>query len=104
MFHSSLWKGNIRELANIIERGVLLAENATVNMDSVCAGSFAVPQVDHGKSARLLSLKSVVEDAERNAILKTLKATDNNRSEAARLLGISRRALYDKLAAYSLNP
>jgi DNA-binding NtrC family response regulator len=104
MFHSSLWKGNIRELANMIERGVLLAENATLSMDSVCGGSFALPQRDHGKTMKSVSLKSVVEDAEKNAILKTLKATNNNRSEAARLLGISRRALYDKLAVYGLNP
>jgi DNA-binding NtrC family response regulator len=104
MFHSSPWKGNIRELANIIERGVLLAEDAMISMDSVWGASFAVPGGDHGKVVKALTLKSVVEDAEKNAILKTLKAANNNRSEAARLLGISRRALYDKLAAYGLSP
>jgi two-component system, NtrC family, response regulator AtoC len=49
-----------------------------------------------------LPLKQVVEEAEKSAIIKALKATDNNRSLAARLLGISRRALYDKISQYGL--
>ena len=54
------------------------------------------------ENKKTLQLKQVVEDAEKKAILTALKITGNNRSKAARLLGISRRALYDKIASYSL--
>lgn len=102
-FHSSQWKGNIRELANIIERGVLLSENGVITMDGICTeqhGNF--PGSGEG-SPEVFSLKGVVETAEKKAILGALKSTGNNRSEAARLLGISRRALYDKMAIYGLS-
>jgi DNA-binding NtrC family response regulator len=102
-FHSSQWKGNIRDLANIIERGVLLSENGVITMDGICAehhGNF--PGACDG-APEVFSLKGVVEAAEKKAILGALKSTGNNRSEAARLLGISRRALYDKMAIYGLS-
>ena len=49
-----------------------------------------------------LPLREVVEEAEKKAIVQALRTTQNNRSETARMLGISRRALYDKIAAYGL--
>jgi DNA-binding NtrC family response regulator len=55
------------------------------------------------EKSKTLELKQVVEDAEKKAIVSALKSTGNNRSEAARLLGISRRALYDKIGNYDLN-
>lgn len=55
------------------------------------------------ENKKTLQLKQVVEDAEKKAILTALKITGNNRSEAARLLGISRRALYDKIGSYVLD-
>ncbi len=51
---------------------------------------------------KTLHLKQIVEDAEKKAIIAALKTAGNNRSEAARMLGISRRALYDKIASYGL--
>jgi DNA-binding NtrC family response regulator len=100
--YSSQWKGNIRELANILERGVLLSENETLTLDCLNieyrsvekSGTIDVPP---------LPLKQVVEEAERKAIVQALKAANNNRSQAAQLLGISRRAFYDKLAQYDLD-
>jgi DNA-binding NtrC family response regulator len=104
LFYSSVWRGNIRELANILERGVLLADNETITMDCVCTEPMGHGIIGIDESCEVASLKSAVEDAEKRVILQTLKATNNNRSEAARLLGISRRALYDKIAAYGLSP
>jgi DNA-binding NtrC family response regulator len=48
------------------------------------------------------SAPTIVEEAEK-AIVQALKAANNNRSQAAQLLGISRRAFYDKLAQYNLD-
>ena len=102
LFHNSTWKGNIRELANILERGVLLSENEAITMDCLCLESFGLCNMNADNLDQFLSLKQVVEEAEKKAIVRTLDAANNNRTKAAQLLGISRRALYDKIAAYGL--
>ena len=93
------WKGNIRELANVMERSVLLADNGVVTYDCLCQECAIMP---HPNSTAVLPLKQVLEEAEKKAIVAGMKAANENRSEAARLLGISRRALYDKLAQYQI--
>jgi DNA-binding NtrC family response regulator len=101
ILYDSEWKGNIRELANMMERSVLLSENNTISLDCLCHDGL-MPQtlIDSGQQA--LSLKNVVEGAEKKAIEDALATTDNNRSQAAKLLGISRRTLYDKLELYGM--
>lgn len=96
------WKGNIRELANILERGVLLAEDEAITIDCIFTDAVRHSDSNAFEGTGPLPLRQVVEDAERKAITQTLKAANNNRSRAAQLLGISRRALYDKIAAYDL--
>jgi DNA-binding NtrC family response regulator len=97
--HSFSWKGNIRELANMMERSVLMAENGVLTYDCLCNELSITPMSD---TETVIDLKQAVEQAEKKAIVAGMKAAGNNRSEAARLLGISRRALYDKLALYGL--
>jgi DNA-binding NtrC family response regulator len=101
MMYTLPWKGNIRELANILERGVLLAENDTLTLDCL---SIDFPHIEDNRTADVssLSLRRVIEDAEKNAIVQALKVSNNNRSMAARLLGISRRAFYDKMTQYGV--
>jgi DNA-binding NtrC family response regulator len=102
---SAPWKGNIRELANILERSVLLSENEVITSDCLMNSSETqrVSLMSTGNKIRALPLKQVVEEAEKKAIIQAFKTTKQNRSEAARILGISRRALYDKIAAYGLS-
>ena len=100
---SAPWKGNIRELANILERGVLLSENEIITPDCLLqSGILGINFQKETEKIGTLPLKQVVEEAEIRAITQTLKNTNNNRSETARILGISRRSLYDKLATYNL--
>jgi DNA-binding NtrC family response regulator len=101
-FYSMSWKGNIRELANILERGVLLAEGDCLTPDCICSDFYSSAGSDEPAVEKPVTLRTVVEDAEKRAILLALKNTKNNRSEAARLLDISRRALYDKIEAYGI--
>jgi DNA-binding NtrC family response regulator len=96
------WKGNIRELANILERAVLLAEDETLTLDCLSIEQVSASDGSAVADNAPLPLKQVVEEAEKSAIIKALKAADNNRTMAARLLGISRRAFYDKMAQYGL--
>jgi len=103
MLHNSPWKGNIRELANILERGVLLAENEVITMNCILGANLRARDASSREHKVALPLKQVVEEAEKRAILQALKSSNDNRSKAAQLLGISRRALYDKMAAYDLD-
>lgn len=103
MLNNSEWKGNIRELANILERGVLLAEKETLTIDCLRTVPDGPFEDESWKDSVNRPLREVIEEAERKAIVNALKASDNNRSQAARTLGISRRALYDKIAAYNLS-
>ena len=94
------WPGNIRELENVIERGVLLARGLQLTVEDLPG------EVGHGK-ARAASrsgltplkdrIKSATRRIEREAILETLEATSGNVTQAARVLGLSRRGLQLKM-------
>lgn len=100
MLTSSQWKGNIRELENTIERAVLLSEGETITRDLV--GFQSQESTANDRPVQPLSLKEVVEETERLAIQQVLAETGGNRTAAAKRLGIGRRTLYDKMAAYGL--
>jgi two-component system response regulator AtoC len=98
------WPGNIRELENCIERGLVLAEGA-IDADSL-------PDVIRGRvgagysdeiPADCLSLKVAEEMIERRLIRKALEQTKGNRTHAARILEISHRSLLYKLKEYAIN-
>lgn len=96
------WKGNIRELENVLERAVLLTEGEVIT-----PGSLGLRLPDPGPSAACgeeegLSLQDAVRNAERRAIVRTLALVGGNKTKTAALLGISRRTLYDKLEEYRL--
>jgi DNA-binding NtrC family response regulator len=95
--HSFSWKGNIRELANVMERSILMSEGGVLSYDCLCN---ECAMLLHADADGVMNLKQATEKAEIKAIAACMKSTGNNRSEAARLLGISRRALYDKIARY----
>lgn len=99
------WKGNIRELENVVERAVLLTEGEVITPGclglhpSAPAAPAAAEPVSHEEG---LSLQEAVRHAERRAIIRTLALVDGNKTKTAALLGISRRTLYDKLEEYGL--
>ena len=89
------WPGNIRELENAIERAVILAKNDLIDVNDLATQSLYVPhKTPAGKTMR---------DIEKNHILNILIEAGGNCSEAARLLGISRMTLYNKIKAFGLN-
>jgi len=96
------WKGNIRELKNVIERAVLMADGQTITLG--CLGVNHIDQAlrDPGQEMKPVSLKKAVEEAEKKAIRRALALAQGNRSQAALFLGIGRRTLYDKIAQYRL--
>lgn len=96
------WPGNVRELRNAVERLCILAEESTISAASV-ASILGKPQVRFSSEAEgSEDLRASREEAERCAIEDALEKTGGNRSQAARLLGISRRTLYNKLQLFGL--
>jgi DNA-binding NtrC family response regulator len=103
------WKGNIRELKNVIERAVLLSDGAVIDSECFGAGGMDPNLMELGSheeknpSDEPLMLKKTVEEAEKMAIRRALRMAGGNRSKAALFLGIGRRTLYDKLAYYQMD-
>ncbi len=95
------WPGNIRELMNTVERGVVLARSAYLDRSEIpliCSG----PSPDPAPMAEsgLLGGEASLAEVERAAILNTLALTGGNKSETARRLGITRKTLHKKLKSY----
>jgi two-component system response regulator HydG len=94
------WPGNIRELMNTIERGVILSRTDYLDMEDfsmIRVAAFQATQVALDP-AEILPL----EEVEKKAILQALDLTGNNKSETARKLGITRRTLHQKLKRYGV--
>lgn len=85
------WKGNIRELKNIIERAVILADNSLTPIA-------LPPQFNTHIDSSSLDLQSI----EKQHISKVLAYTKGNKTETARLLGIGLTTLYRKIDEYGL--
>ncbi len=96
------WEGNIRELSNVIERAVLLTDKNRITMDCIASNQLPDNNLTQERELSVPALKQVINNAEKKAIIKALSITENNRSESARKLGISRRALYYKMKLYGL--
>ncbi|MCD6098060.1 sigma-54-dependent Fis family transcriptional regulator [bacterium] len=80
------WRGNIRELMNVLERALILSGDGKITLEHI------PEDIRENKSKGILPLS--LEDIEKKHILEVLEKTNGNKSEAARLLGITRRRLY----------
>jgi two-component system response regulator AtoC len=85
--------GNVRELANIIERAVIVSTNAQIEAGDLPEST----RVAAAQRNRKVSRPTLAE-VEAEYIRETLAATKGNKTEAARILGISRKNLYERLA------
>jgi two-component system response regulator PilR (NtrC family) len=88
------WKGQVRELENIIERAVLLGDHEFITLDDL---PHSIRESDGDFSYDFDSLEGAVQTFEKHHILSMLKRTDGNKAEAARLLGIDPSTLYRKM-------
>ena len=107
------WRGNVRELENTIHRAVLLATGDTIEADAIAVApqpteiktQTVIPASasggtnGHGDMMMLVGRR--MDDVERDFIIQTLHHTFGNRTHAATILGISIRALRNKLRDYS---
>jgi len=89
------WPGNVRELENAVERAVILANNSYIEARDM-------PQ-ENMQMTPSSTVERSLRESEKKCILAILKETRGNFSESARILGISRATLYNKIKAYGLN-
>jgi DNA-binding NtrC family response regulator len=102
LFHAYAWPGNVRELRNTLERAVIVCDGGVVETRHLPPGFGQVtprPPVQEANAVRL-GVGTTVGEAEKLLILKTLEATNNNKTRAAEILGISLKTLHNKLKEY----
>lgn len=98
------WPGNVRELKNVLERAIVVCRGDRIEVDDLPPSLINIspePLLPE-KETKTPSIKNVVESAEKNVIIQALKITQNNKSAAAKMLGIHRTALYQKLEKFSI--
>ncbi len=96
------WKGQVRELENVIERAVLLSDNEYL-MPEDLPGSIQNVSGSEEIDINTEKLEGAVQGFEKHHIQSMLKRTDGNKSEAARLLGIDPSTLYRKMERLGLS-
>jgi two-component system response regulator HydG len=100
------WPGNVRELENVVERAVILSPGEYITEKdlplNLSANSKTFPGEDKNSFDKHDETGSL-DEVEKSAIATALEKTGGNKSEAARLLGITRRTLYNKIEKYGIN-
>lgn len=96
------WTGNVRELENIIERGVLVSPTQEITPESLLIEEEGGTAPYTSSSSLLSSTQEVLSRVERERIIDSLQRCNGNKSSAARSLGISRASLYNKLKRYQI--
>jgi DNA-binding NtrC family response regulator len=95
------WPGNIRELRTVLEQAAMLTDNARLSAEDLA--SILPGKAASKRSAAVRPLPQLVAELERRSIESALAATRGNKVSAAKLLGISRATLYEKLAALQVS-
>jgi transcriptional regulator with PAS, ATPase and Fis domain len=99
LFYQHNWPGNVRELENEIERALTMAED-----DREITAEHISEEIkkssEEGATAKQGAM--TLEEIERQEVIKALRSTGGNRSQAARILGLSRQGLLNKIARYEI--
>jgi two-component system response regulator AtoC len=92
----------VRELENILERAVVLADGPTIDLPFLETVMNVRPPTPSSDTADELSIKKATRDLEADLIRRALGVTQGNRTNAAKLLEISHRALLYKMKEYGI--
>lgn len=96
------WPGNVRELRNVLERAANISSGNFVTMQNL-PEFISNKVIMEEQSLDNKKLKEKIAEAEIDAIVEAIKTTNGSRTEAAKLLGIHRTALYKKLSGYGID-
>lgn len=109
IFYGYDWPGNVRELKNVVERCVVLSEGEKVDSGSIPSrihrgeNIYPVSSGNPNNNIIQIPIGTSLEEIERRVIDQTLFSVDNNKTEAAKILGFSRKTLHNKLDKYQKN-
>lgn len=92
------WRGNVRELRNVIERAVLIASQPVLDLEDLNPKERLPMPIPQERESNLFPLS--LREMEKKLIFKALEKTNGNRTHAAKALGISIRTLRNKLHEY----
>jgi len=98
LFKEAPWRGNVRELFNVVERATILASGSEIQARHLPPLNQSPPN-DSGINVGRMTL----DDMERTAIIAALRKTRGNKTEAAGLLGITRRMIYSRMKKLGLS-
>ena len=101
IFENYDWPGNIRELANILERTIYAAEGDAIEIHHL--PFFLQRMRPESNKTQPSHLKRLREDMEKEALLHAIRVSNDNKNKAARLLGIHRTALYKMMKKLNIS-
>ena len=94
------WPGNVRELHSVMERACIDARNGLIKPENLLR--FTNSKYITNTTTSKINLNEIKAKAEKDAILKVLQQTKGNKTEAAKMLGLSRSTLYSKLREHNI--
>lgn len=98
IFSTHSWPGNVRELRNVLERSLILCEKDLIEERYLPV--LDKREVPDSGAAVSIPLGTTVAEAEKRLIYRTLELTQNNKTRAAEILGVSLKTLHNKLNSY----
>ena len=97
IFQNYQWPGNLRELSNVIKRATLLTKSEIIDVDVLPS------ELTKVKANTVSSNKFSTKENEKVLIISALEEAGNNKTQAAKLLNVTRKTLYNKMKEYDLN-
>ncbi|HPP43734.1 MAG TPA: sigma-54 dependent transcriptional regulator [Caldisericia bacterium] len=103
------WPGNVRELENAIAHAVVVSHGQIILKEhlpqNITGNKIKIEESKDisGEEEGVVPLNDLIAKVEKDMIVKALKSTNGNKSKAARLLGISRKSLFNKIRDYNIN-
>jgi DNA-binding NtrC family response regulator len=94
------WPGNVRELGHTVERAFQAADGGAITLEHLPAEVLEAPALDVDAA---LARRPTLSEVERRYIAATLRHARGSQTDAARILGISRKALWEKRKRYGLD-
>jgi len=98
------WSGNVRELANVIQQMMVFCRRSIISLDDLPPHLFLKEGMDQRRGTGKVQLAKMVSELERKWIVNKLMETDWNQEKAAKLLGITRKMLTNRIAKYNIKP
>lgn len=102
MLESHSWPGNLRELKNVVQRAYIMADTVISPDDLPAELRMPTKSVRHSSTSLAIDIGMSVAEAEKTLIFATLKQCGGRKTEAASMLGVSMKTLYNRLRKYQI--